>query len=159
MKYRIILSAVLALALLAGITAISGENQATDDEALRRSIGDQLFQKYHRGELDRREFDEFVRMLAASPHRSYMETSAARYLESQGYQEVSLHGLRKLSLDSNRGEKEYQIASCWPKMYALDLTFREPLPPGMYWGKVNAFSVDILDQEGKLQNYGIKEIE
>lgn len=158
MKQITLFIAIGIIAALVGM-AVSAD-KVEQASPLRAAFGDNRYTACGLNKLSAEEQHELMGLMASVPHYSYLEESAIRFLEQDGWDRIELFGYQNLD-PGNRG---------FPKLYLIafrksDINILEPslladtLSPGQYWAKVSASGStwSILSPSGKKIDFWAKD--
>lgn len=134
--------------LVVAFSAAAIISQPTSKHDLRSDF----FTRFQNGKFNPDEGEEIVRLASSYCSDSYLAEGATAFLRASGFSQVRIYGF------VDQDGKMQQLGHCWPETFLIDLTFDKPIPPGIYWGKQYAFSIDLIRPDGSVESYGISVI-
>lgn len=148
-KLYMLLSFILIILLF---SIVSGDSNKKDPVLL--SLGEDQFIKLGLNKLNSTEKNNLFKFMQPVGNYSYLENSAALYLESQGWEPMHVVGIY---------EEGYNLYNVTLNNYQLLLvkTFRddELLDPGVYWIKRSSFRMDVILNNGTVESYSYEAVE
>lgn len=153
---------IVATAVLVGtmvVVAVDAQKHGLVPASLGQDS--KLFESCGLEKLNDHERSNLFRLVQCVPARSYLEESAMRFIENDGWNEAEIYGTQMLKFDIDVHEKPYLIAYAGGKTHILEPGFStDEIPmPGVYWSKFEGSRLVVINREGKKQDFWIKRSE
>ncbi|MDX9859116.1 MAG: hypothetical protein RBT76_15130 [candidate division Zixibacteria bacterium] len=141
-----------AVVIVSGI--ISADEQAT--RAPLQQVMPEQYETYGLYKLNDVEQEQLIESFALAPVPSFMDGSAARYLEKQGYRPIRIIGAVVVN---EVFEERLLLAVHDYELVTLD-PIGEPfmLEPGRYWAKTTGTSWEIIYPDGSEVTHWMREL-
>ena len=151
-RIAVFVSATVAVAIIAA--ALSAQERV---KPLSAVLGESQYVNCGLEKLNEAELENLSSLMLAAPLPSYMEESAARYLEDKGWEEVRIVGaIRK---DNSRSDK-YVLAARQYELVVLDPSIIPHLPePGYYWADISGSHWELLFPNGETGGFWVKDLD
>jgi|GEM_PF-1436145 hypothetical protein len=144
-------TAIILLAIFALLVALAvSADKIQRDSPLRAAFGDSRYDACGLGKLSAEEQQELIGLMATAPRYSYLEESAIRFLEQEGWDRIELFGYQNMSPAGQSFPKKYLITFRKSEIKILEPSLlADTLSPGQYWVKVSGSTWSILSPSGK----------
>ncbi len=118
----------------------------SDESTLKASLGQQLYEDCGLSKLDDQEQSHLIGLISGSGMPSYLEESATRLMEKDGWEPVTVLGLVR----KGESDRDYHVlARHHGVLYTLRPSIIPHLPdPGVYWADFVGSHWEILYPDG-----------
>lgn len=148
----------LGIAVVILLVAVSVGQRESDQET-SLAVDSKLYKACGLDKLSEEERSNTFHTLSCRSERSYVEQTAVRYLEKNRFTEVQIHGTIEIAPDVHSSPKKYLTAYAKGQSYFLEpLSFTTEFPmPGLYLGQIEGTRWRIINKNGELDDYWIRE--
>ncbi len=140
------------------VTIVIATDTVDRQSPLRAAFGERRYSAGGLNKLSAEEQHELMGLWASVPRYSFLEESALRFMEQEGWDRIELFGYQTLDPGSRGFPKEYLIVFRKSDMNVLEPPLMaDTLAPGQYWAKVSGSTWTVLSPSGKKIDFWAKD--
>ncbi len=150
---------VLFVVALAALSVVYATSAGEKTDPMRQSLGEEEYRACGLDQLSSEQADRLYRHVRPGSSRSYLSESAQRYMESNGWQQIEVLGVREVE-DRISSEIFLVINDNYEILFLDPWGGEDNLPsPGIYWAKNSLSSWEILMPDGKDRDFLAKDLD
>jgi hypothetical protein len=153
-KLRIQIVLLIAVIIVGPMLVKAG----SDESALITLIGSETYEDCGLGKLDEEEQERLLHLISRPSATSYLDVSATRYLEKEGWEPISILRLAKSEVTGTQAFRV--LARRHGVTYSLRPSIVPHLPdPGLYWAEITGSHWEVLFPDGEDGSFYADQVE